>query len=167
MAKVIIEVDQVRMLDLINFLNGLSPKQLGNVKSSRKIYAAVEVLEESMKAHLDKIEKLNIQAEKLMQPYRDRLQEIAQELRGKAGDAAKELEEERDKVEANANAELAPLNKQIKDAQKALEGKQAKAELDGNYHAEVVSQFEKHAAERFLNLKAYIEVADALGIEDK
>ena len=78
----------------------------------------------------------------------------------------KEIEGEREVLLNKVNAKLRPFNDKIEDIREKQGDKKVEIEIDGNYLNELKEQFKAHSKTLFTNVKALLEIADALGIED-
>lgn len=147
------------MNDLYAVMNSLTPKELPDLKSTRKINGAVDALEKACKPYFDKTEKLQKEARDIMAPFTERFKELE-------GKEDPESNIARAKTEADGNKLLEPINKKLVSLSEKEGQAEVVCEIDANYLDELKVQFKAHGSDKFTDRKALIEVADAIGLED-
>jgi hypothetical protein len=154
----VIKLKTVRLVDLTLLVGDIAPKDLPDLKSIRKISGAMEVLEKATKPYMDKLQAIKLELQELAKPYAEKLKALEAKKDPKSEAEKKKLIEEGNKL-------VAPLNEKMLKLEQSEGQVEIEVSMDENYLSEVKEQFKK-AKDKFTNMKAFIELADALGIQE-
>jgi len=153
-----ISLKQVRVVELAQVMDSISPKELSTAKDIRLNVGLVNDLNAAIKELSTAVEVFNVKRNELLKPFQDEYKEKSEEL---DDEAKKKLGDELDKKFAEQHKEeMETLQKTITE----LGEKEISFELGDEKHEKLKVWFEKYAMEKYANKKVYVEVADALEI---
>lgn len=141
--------------DLALSLDNIPPKNHATTADARKCIGAVEQIRKGIKEEAETLDSIKREAAGIMSPYQEKLKNLGDEK-----DDTPEKSKKRKKIQDEANKDLEEVNTRYIEFSK----KEISIDLDKNYHDYIKSVWETAIRPVFINTKAMVKIADALGI---
>lgn len=153
------KLSSVRLSDLALVIDSIPPKDLATAKDIRLSVRIVEKLQKACGPYMDRVIKMQIEQKEAMKKYVEEYNQKSVNM---------EKEEDKKGLERDLNNRFAQEVEQMHGEQLKSIQEEGKQEMECELEPEEVDKlkelFNKYAHDKFVDKKAYLEIADVLGI---